>query len=96
MSKRNRPTSASGWRKLRKAVLTLDNFECVYCGSNDDLTLDHLKPRSKGGVATVQNLVTACGYCNRLKGDMTPKQAKMFLLYGRYCWFEPLLRGDSL
>ena len=37
-----------------------DRFTCQYCGSRDDLTFDHVMPRSRGGRTTWENVVTAC------------------------------------
>lgn len=54
----------------RKNIFKRDDNKCVYCGSNKDLTLDHLIPKSKGGNNTWKNLVTCCGKCNRLKDNM--------------------------
>lgn len=54
---------------LRLAILARDNFQCVYCGAQDNLQLDHLRPRSKGGSNDPSNLVTACASCNRTRGD---------------------------
>ena len=45
-----------------------DRFECQYCGSDEDLTFDHVIPRSRGGRTTWDNVVTACAPCNLLKG----------------------------
>jgi len=55
-----------------------DGFACVYCGIGEDLTFDHVIPRSKGGRTTWQNIVTACSSCNLRKGGRMPAQAKMF------------------
>lgn len=49
-------------------VFLRDRFECQYCGSGDDLTFDHLIPRSRGGRTTWDNVVAACAACNLLKG----------------------------
>lgn len=49
-------------------VFLRDHFECQYCGSAEDLTFDHVVPRSRGGKTTWDNVVTACAPCNLLKG----------------------------
>jgi 5-methylcytosine-specific restriction endonuclease McrA len=54
-----------------------DGFSCQYCGSPDDLTFDHVLPRSQGGRTTWENIVTACAPCNLSKGGRTPAQAHM-------------------
>lgn len=64
----------------RTNVLARDEFECQYCGvelTSKEATLDHVVPRSKGGKTTWQNLVVACGVCNRKKGGRTPSEARM-------------------
>jgi len=58
-------------------VFLRDGFACVYCGSGDDLTFDHLIPRSRGGRTTWDNIVTACSSCNLKKGGKMPKDAGM-------------------
>src|SRR5579862_612911 len=57
-----------------------DSFSCQYCGSADELTFDHLIPRSRGGRTTWENIVTACSPCNLMKGDRLPHEARMFPL----------------
>ena len=59
-------------------VFLRDRFTCQYCGADEDLTFDHLVPRSKGGITTWENVVAACSPCNLRKGNLTPQQAKMF------------------
>jgi 5-methylcytosine-specific restriction endonuclease McrA len=59
-------------------VFLRDKFMCQYCGSNDDLTFDHVIPRSKGGQTTWDNVVAACSPCNLTKGGAMPKEARMF------------------
>jgi 5-methylcytosine-specific restriction endonuclease McrA len=56
-----------------------DAFTCQYCGSGEDLTFDHITPRSKGGRTTWENIVTACSPCNLAKGGRTPDEAHMHL-----------------
>lgn len=60
-------------------VFLRDGFECVYCGATEDLTFDHVIPRSRGGRTTWENIVTACSPCNLKKGGRTPREAEMQL-----------------
>ncbi len=60
-------------------VFLRDGFQCVYCGSEEELTFDHVLPRSKGGRTSWTNIATACSPCNLKKGGRTPKQAGMQL-----------------
>ena len=58
-------------------VFLRDRFTCQYCGAKEDLTFDHVIPRSKGGMTTWENVVTACSPCNLRKGDKLPEQVEM-------------------
>lgn len=42
---------------------------CRYCGSPNELTIDHVVPLSKGGKKGAQNWQVLCLECNRLKAD---------------------------
>ena len=53
---------------VRAAVYERDGFACVRCGSDDDLSLDHIVPWSRGGSDTVENFQTMCRPCNSSKG----------------------------
>jgi 5-methylcytosine-specific restriction endonuclease McrA len=53
-------------------VFLRDRFTCQYCGSKDDLTFDHLIPRSRGGQTRWDNVVAACAPCNLSKGGSLP------------------------
>ena len=52
----------------RRAVLERDGHVCVYCGTRAD-TIDHVRPRSRGGEHIWTNVVAACARCNHRKGD---------------------------
>ena len=56
-------------RVSRRGVYVRDNYECQYCGSKQDLTLDHVVPRRLGGEDSWENLVTCCRRCNGKKSD---------------------------
>jgi 5-methylcytosine-specific restriction endonuclease McrA len=62
----------------RRNLFKRDKFTCQYCGirpKHDELTIDHVVPRSHGGGSTWENCVLACIRCNHRKADRTPKQA---------------------
>ena len=64
-------------------IYTRDRFTCQYCGvqfAAEDLTFDHVVPRSAGGRTSWENIVTACVPCNASKANRTPREASMSLL----------------
>jgi 5-methylcytosine-specific restriction endonuclease McrA len=72
-----------GVRPSRKNILWRDKNQCQYCGvieAPNDMTIDHVIPRSRGGGNTWSNLVTCCKKCNQKKRDRTPEEANMNLL----------------
>ena len=60
-------------------VFLRDKFSCQYCGDTNELTFDHLLPRSKGGKTNWDNVVTACSDCNVKKGGRLLKDSDMKL-----------------
>ena len=72
-----------GVKLNRRNIFARDRNICQYCGnrfSTSELSLDHVLPRSQGGLSTWENLVCACTYCNAKKGGRTPEQAHMELV----------------
>ena len=64
----------------RRNILHRDSYTCQYCGiKRHDLTIDHIVPRSRGGIDAWDNVVAACLKCNVKKGNRTPKEADMRL-----------------
>lgn len=63
----------------RREVFRRDSHTCQYCGSKTRLTLDHVIPRSKGGLHTWENVTTACESCNSQKGNRLLKETGMVL-----------------
>ncbi len=96
MSKR-----AQSVESRRDTIFRRDAFRCVYCGEvfpPEELTLDHVQPRMRGGDTSGGNVVTACRACNTAKGGQPawaylarrPAQRENFLRYATGVW--PRLR----
>jgi 5-methylcytosine-specific restriction endonuclease McrA len=67
----------------RRNLFKRDRHTCQYCGKqpgSENLTIDHVVPRSQGGRSSWTNCVLACVDCNVRKADRTPRQAGMRLL----------------
>lgn len=54
---------------VRRRVFEMDNYKCVYCGSQDCLEIDHIYPWSISKSHHISNLQTLCMRCNRKKSD---------------------------
>lgn len=55
--------------KTLKHLLHKYNFMCVRCSSEENLTIDHIFPVSRGGSDDVENLQILCKSCNSKKGS---------------------------
>jgi 5-methylcytosine-specific restriction endonuclease McrA len=62
--------SGDAKRMWRGLIKLRDNHQCIYCGSTEELTIDHIRPRCRGGETTASNCVTACRPCNQAKGSL--------------------------
>ena len=66
----------------RKNLWRRDGSYCQYCGvrpHDDEITVDHVVPKSRGGKSTFDNCVLACVDCNKRKANCTPEEAGMKL-----------------
>jgi 5-methylcytosine-specific restriction endonuclease McrA len=66
----------------RRNLFKRDRATCQYCGARpgtQELTIDHVVPRSRGGLSTWDNCVLACVGCNRRKADRTPAESGLHL-----------------
>lgn len=82
-----------GVRWSRRGVMRRDGYHCIYCNvsagdsynsqilTKSDFTIDHLIPRSRGGGNSWSNTACACSSCNQRKGNRTPHEAGMTLLW---------------
>jgi 5-methylcytosine-specific restriction endonuclease McrA len=70
------PTKTNIWKR--------DDFYCGYTGeklTKEQLSVDHILPKSRGGQNTWENLITASKDINRFKDDRTPEEAGLKLLW---------------
>jgi len=66
----------------RVNIYARDGYRCQYCATRcsiDELTYDHVIPRSRGGRTTWDNIVSCCYICNAKKANRTPSEARMAL-----------------
>ena len=72
----------------RQNIYARDRYKCQYCGErfqSEELTYDHILPKSRGGKTEWENIVTCCVECNRKKGGRTPQEASMKLIRKPVC-----------
>lgn len=72
--KKDRRKGATEDEKILKGTKFMQ--KCVFCGTEENLTIDHIVPISKGGSRRIENLQILCGPCNFKKAD------KIILLTG--------------
>jgi 5-methylcytosine-specific restriction endonuclease McrA len=95
---KRRPTTV---KFSRSNIYARDDYRCQYCGiacTVDELTYDHVIPRSHGGRTTWENIVSCCYACNRRKANRTPAEAGMTLLAvpKRPTWVRSIaIRADT-
>jgi len=66
----------------RRNIFARDENRCQYCGkrhATNELSLDHVIPRSRGGRTTWENVVCSCTKCNARKGGRLPEEAGLSL-----------------
>ncbi|MBC7981178.1 MAG: HNH endonuclease [Armatimonadetes bacterium] len=65
----------------RRNIFLRDKFTCQYCVKvlpENQLNLDHVIPRDKGGRTTWDNIVASCVKCNTRKANKLPHEANMY------------------
>ena len=70
-SKKGDPRNTKAYRRARLKVLVRDGHVCMYCGSSEDLTIDHvlsIKHHPESAM-DLDNMVIACKPCNSRKGS---------------------------
>jgi 5-methylcytosine-specific restriction endonuclease McrA len=82
----------------RRTIYRRDNYTCQYCGcrpGSEELSIDHIVPRSRGGQTSWTNTVLACVKCNSRKADKLPEEVGFKRPHPSKPKFN-LLRGDRV
>ncbi|MCX8038723.1 MAG: HNH endonuclease [Candidatus Sumerlaeia bacterium] len=70
-------------RFSRRNIYHRDHYQCQYCGAkppHEEMTIDHIVPRSRGGKTCWENVVLACSACNARKGNRMLAECRMSLI----------------
>ena len=70
-------------RRWRQSLHDVTEHACLYCGARSE-SIDHVSPRSLGGLSVTENCVPACLACNGHKGD-----SNAFDWYRRQPFYDP-------
>jgi hypothetical protein len=83
------PRKGKGPRYSKRRLMERDRHSCAYCGKFAN-TVDHVRPRSHGGISEWTNVVASCLKCNHKKRNRMPKDAGMELLFEPFepTWYD--------
>ena len=70
---RNKASAYTQRKEIRKTILERDGYQCLKCGSTENLTLDHIVSVYSGGENSINNLQTLCNKCNAGKPPESKK-----------------------
>jgi 5-methylcytosine-specific restriction endonuclease McrA len=82
----------------RRTIYRMYHNVCQYCGKKyptEELTIEHVVPRSRGGETSWTNCTLACVGCNARKANRTPEEAGMKLLTKPYKPKFSIFKGDQ-
>jgi len=93
-----RTTSPGEAKRIwRREIREKWEHQCAYCGSEDNLTIDHIVPQSKGGMDFTKNVVCCCHSCNQDKGHTPWEQwylSQEFFSVERYEKIKEWMKPD--
>ena len=92
-----------GTWKIKQRRLKKEGPHCTYCDrivTEDQIQIDHIIPRNRGGSGKVTNLVLACRKCNALKSDHSLKRfmrkanLEAARIYKEKAWVDGILGNE--
>lgn len=92
-------SSAEAKRLWRQQIREKWEHKCAYCESEENLTIDHIVPQSKGGMDFTKNVVCCCNSCNQSKGHIPWEEwyfSQEFFNIDRYNKIKDWVKPDSL
>jgi len=75
--RRAKMKSNGTFKVTTKDAKKLYQKNCVFCGTHENIVIDHVIPIAKGGVHGIGNLQPLCYSCNSRKSDKYMMQFKM-------------------
>ena len=70
IKKRERANMRRHYKNWYTELIAECGEQCVNCGSNEAVVIDHIVPIAKGGLSELNNLQLLCAECNRIKGKL--------------------------
>lgn len=94
--KRNRNKRPKIYEKVRSIVMARDGHRCRFCGSRDDLSIDHIKPLSQGGDHSPVNMQVLCIDCHRMKDGGLSQPSRKQKMYDPRITYKPAAGIDNV
>jgi len=76
-------------QQKKEYVVNRDGCACILCGDEENLTMQHVKPYSRGGETSSRNMVTLCNDCNQSLG--AEQVHELYRLAGLHYNYDPSL-----
>lgn len=68
----------------------MKHYQCRYCHRKENLTIDHIIPKARGGLNSPENKQSLCYQCNVTKGRYTDEEMAAILrdIKKRGVWYK--------
>lgn len=82
--------------KIRYEILERDNYQCVLCGSTEELEVHHMLALYLGGKSVTDNLITLCSFCHLYAPETGTEANKRYLKQRNKVAYEQLMQIPDL